>query len=59
MEIVVFTIVAGVLYLLSDWIVNRIEIRRGSRMENRSLVFFGIILVLALVTFQVMEAIQG
>jgi predicted PurR-regulated permease PerM len=59
MEIVAFTIVAGVLYLLSDWIVNRIEIRRGKRMENRSLVFFGIILVLALVTFKLMEAIQG
>lgn len=59
MEIVIFTIVAGLLYLVSDRIVERIELWRGKRMENRSLVFFVIILVLALASFKLMEIIQG
>jgi hypothetical protein len=43
------------LYVVSDWILNRIEIRRGARFENRSLVFFLIILVLALVLFNLIQ----
>jgi len=51
-EIVYFTIVGIGLYFVSDWILDRIEIARGRRLENRSVVFFVIILVLALITFQ-------
>jgi hypothetical protein len=50
-EIVYFTLVGIGLYLLSDWLLNRIELARGARFEHRSLIFFAIILVLALASF--------
>jgi len=54
-EAVAYTIAGLVLYFLSDWILNQIEIRRGQPFENRSMVFFAIILVLALVTFELIN----
>lgn len=54
MEIIYYTVIAGGLYLMSDWILDRIEISRGERFQNRglrSLIFFLIILVLAFITF--------
>jgi hypothetical protein len=41
-----------VLYFFSDWLLDRIEQARGARFENRSIIFFAIILVFALVSFQ-------
>ena len=55
MEIVYFTLVGIALYFGSDWILNRIETARGARFENRSIIFFGIILVLALASFQLIR----
>jgi len=55
MEFVYYTIAGIVLYLGSDWILNRIEVSRGKRFEHRSLVFFVIILALAVVTFRIIE----
>ncbi|MCB1857190.1 MAG: hypothetical protein KDI63_02910 [Gammaproteobacteria bacterium] len=55
MELVAYTIVGLLLYFLSDWILNQIEIRRGERLPNRSLVFFVIIMVLALVVFELVQ----
>jgi hypothetical protein len=55
MELIYYTVAAVVLYLVSDWILNQIEIRRGERFENRSLVFFAIILVLAVATFNLVQ----
>ena len=55
MEFVYYTIAGIVLYLGSDWILNRIEIARGERLQHRSLVFFAIILVLAVVSFRIIE----
>jgi hypothetical protein len=46
------------LYFASDWILERIETRRGSRFEYRSIIFFIIILVLALVSFQLISRLQ-
>lgn len=54
MEIIYFTLVAVGLYFASDWLLDRIEAARGSRFENRSVIFFVIILVLALVSFQIL-----
>lgn len=54
MEIVYYTLIAGGLYFISDWILDRIEVSRGERFQNRvvrSLVFFVIILVLAFISF--------
>ena len=58
-EVVYFTLVAAFLYLASNWIVERIEIAVGKRLENRSLLFFAIILVLALATFSLIRAYTG
>ena len=55
MVFVYYTIAGIVLYLGSDWILNRIEISRGERLKYRSIVFFVIILVLAVVTFRIIE----
>lgn len=52
MEIVYFTLVGIGLYFFSDWLLDRIEAARGKRFENRSVVFFVIILVLAVASFQ-------
>jgi len=54
LEVIYYTMVAAGLYFISDWLLDRIEISRGERFQNRgtrSLVFFGIILVLAFLTF--------
>ena len=58
MEIVYFTLVGIGLYFASDWILDRIEIARGRRLENRSVVFFVIILVLALASFQLINYLR-
>lgn len=57
MEMVYFTLAAIVLYLVSDKIVNFIERKRGERLENRSMLFFVIILTLAIITFNVIQLI--
>jgi hypothetical protein len=58
-QYIYFTLVAIVLYLVSSWIVDRIEVAAGKRFENRSLLFFGILLTLALITFGVIETYTG
>lgn len=55
MQIVYFTLAAMVLYVGSDWILNRIEAARGRPFKNRSLIFFAIILILSLSTFNAIE----
>ncbi len=58
MEMIYFTLAGLGLYFLSDWILNQIETRRGERFEQRPLIFFGIILVLALITFRLINYLQ-
>lgn len=50
-QLILFTLVGGGLYLFCSWLLDRIERARGRRFEHRSLIFFAIILVLALVSF--------
>lgn len=57
MEAIVFTLVAIALYLGSDWVLQRIEVALGRRLEHRSLVFFAILLVGALVTFSILRGL--
>jgi hypothetical protein len=59
METVYFTLAAIALYFVSDRILERIEIARGARLEHRSLVFFGILLGLALVSFALIRGLTG
>lgn len=51
MEVIYYTLVAAGLYFTSDWILDRIEVSRGERFKNRSIIFFVIILVLAFFSF--------
>ena len=51
-ELVLFTLNAIVVYLLSDWLVRAIEKRRGSALKQRAIVFFVIFLVLVMTSSQ-------
>jgi len=52
MEILYYTVTAIVLYFVADWLLDRLEIAFGRRFEYRSLIFFFIIVALALMTSQ-------
>jgi len=58
MEIVYFTIAAIFLYLVSDWLLNRIEKMMGKRSEYRSVIFFAIIMLLAFILFNLVQYVQ-
>ena len=58
MEIIYFTVTAIFLYLISDMILNKIEKIRGERLKSRSLIFFAIILVLSLISFNLIEYVM-
>jgi len=59
MSIVYFTLVAIVLYFAADWILERVEIAAGKRLEHRSLIFFAILLTLALTSFSLIQSFTG
>jgi len=59
MSAIWFTLVAIILYLFSDWVLNRFEVAAGRRFEHRSLIFFAILLSLALITFSVIQRQLG
>ncbi len=59
MSIVYFTLVAIVLYVLADWLLVRVEIATGRRLEHRSLIFFVILLTLALSSFSLIRHYAG
>jgi hypothetical protein len=59
MSVIYFTLVAALLYLFSDWLLQRVEVAVGRRLEHRSLVFFGILLTLALTSFSLIENFTG
>ena len=51
LQTAVFLAVAVFLYWLSDQILQRIEAARGGLLESRTLVFFAILLTLAVASF--------
>ena len=59
MSIVYFTLVAALLYLFSDWVLQRVEVAVGRRFEHRSLIFFAILLTLALTSFSLLGDMTG
>ncbi len=59
MSVVYFTIVAIILYFAADWLLERIEIAAGRRLEHRSLIFFVILLTLALTSFSLIQYYTG
>jgi predicted PurR-regulated permease PerM len=59
MDLVYFTVVAIGVYFAADWLLDWLERRRGERFENRQVVFFAIILPLALAAFWLMRLLSG
>ena len=55
MSVVYFTIVAIILYFAADWLLERMEIAAGRRLEYRSLIFFVILLALELLSFSLIQ----
>lgn len=54
-QLILFTVVGAALYLGADALLERIERLRGRRLPHRSLIFFALILTLALVSFSLIE----
>ena len=57
MEALYFVLVAVSLYVFADWILKRAEARAGRRFHNRSVIFFGLLLALALISFSILRAL--
>jgi predicted PurR-regulated permease PerM len=57
MDVVWFTVVALVLYYGADALLEWLERRRGRRFASRQVIFFAIILPLALAAFWLMRAL--
>jgi hypothetical protein len=54
-QILLFTVVAVVLYLAADRLLDALELRAGRRFEYRSVYFFVILLVLAVTAFSLVQ----
>jgi len=59
MDIIYFTVTAIGVYFAADWILDFVERKRGARFENRQVVFFAIILPLALASFWLMRRLAA
>ncbi|MDH5469745.1 MAG: hypothetical protein OEY45_03785 [Gammaproteobacteria bacterium] len=59
MTILYFTLAAIILYLAADWILRRIETAAGRQLEHRSLVFFVILLTMAVTSFGLIRNLTG
>jgi hypothetical protein len=58
-DLILFTLNAIIIYLLSDWILRRIEAWRGGVLPQRQVVFFVIFLVLAMTSFTLLRNLLG
>ncbi len=52
------TVIAIGLFFVADGFLERVETARGTRFEHRAVVFFAIILVLSMATFQVLGVLM-
>jgi len=52
-----YTIAAILLYLISDWLLQRMELNAGRRYKHRSVIFFFIIAFLAVTSFAILKYI--
>ncbi len=51
-------VLAGILlYLAADWLLRRIEARAGRILEYRTLLFFGLLATLSLISFALIRAL--
>ena len=59
MEFLLFAVAAVVLFFLSDWLLRRMESALGRELEQRTLVFFAILLGSALISFALIRQLFG
>lgn len=57
MDILLLVLVGIGLYFVSDWILRQVERYRGEPFVDRTLIFFAIFLILALLIFQVLRRV--
>ena len=57
LQYVVFALVSVGLYLLSDYLLRRIERAAGRQLPERSLIFMGILMLGAVIAFWLIRAI--
>jgi surface polysaccharide O-acyltransferase-like enzyme len=58
-DLILFTLNAIVVYLLSDWILRLVERKRGAVIKQRQIVFFVIFLALAMLSFALLRQLAG
>jgi len=58
-EVLYFTVTAILCYVVADWVLKRAEAVAGRRFENRSIIFFAILLGLALASFSLVRNLAG
>jgi hypothetical protein len=59
MEAVYFTLAAIACYVFADWVLKRMEAIAGRRFEYRTIIFFALILGLALTSFALIRQFTG
>ena len=59
MAAVIYTLTGIILYVAADWLLRRLEGRAGRTFGNRTLIFFGILLSMAMVAFAIIRAVVG
>lgn len=59
MAMLYFTLTGIILYVGADWLLQRLETRAGRRFEHRSLVFFALLLGMALLAFALIRTLTG
>jgi hypothetical protein len=58
MDLLYFTVIAVGLYFLADWLLDRTERARGARFKHRDMIYFGIMLTVALLTFSLVNGLR-
>ena len=58
-ELILFSLNAVVVYLVSDWLVRLIERRQGKVLKQRQVVFFVIFLILVLTSSHILRTVLG
>lgn len=59
MSAIYFTVVGIALYFVSDWLLQLVEAQAGRRFEYRTVLFFVILLTLALIAFSLIQRLTG
>lgn len=59
MALIYYTLTGIILYGLADWLLRLLEARAGRTFEHRTVIFFILLLSLALASFAVIRRIAG